>query len=141
MTTRNLILVFAATTLFAQCKKYEDDPSIQLVPREVRLTNTWEFQAAYIDNENINEQYQRYDLTIREDGTAYLDAEYQPFPSTIVNVETNGTWTLKDNDETIDFDYDNDAEDGSYTIKRLTLKEFRIKDQNGDKREIFLRNK
>lgn len=140
MKFKNILIAAGAVLLLTQCKKYEDDPSIQLIPRETRLTQEWSFQSAYVDGENVSDQYNRYDLTIREDGTAYLDAEYEPLPGTEVDVNTNGTWTLKDDDETIEFDYEDDSQDRQFTITRLTLKEFRLRTQDDENREVYLRS-
>lgn len=125
---------------FTQCKKYEEDPSITLIPRETRITNTWEFQAAYEDGQNVSSEYDRFDLTIREDGTAYIDVEYESIPGTVVRTQSEGTWTFKDNDEVVELNFDDDAEDAEVYVLRLTLKEFRFRDLESD-REIYLRNK
>lgn len=125
---------------FTQCKKYEEDPSITLIPRETRITNTWEFQAAYEDGQNVSSEYDRFDLTIREDGTAYIDVEYESIPGTVVRTQSEGTWTFKDNDEVVELNFDDDSEDAEVYVLRLTLKEFRFRDLESD-REIYLRNK
>lgn len=135
-----MLIAVGVGLTFTQCKKYDEDPSITLIPRETRITNTWEFQAAYEDGENVSSEYERFDLTIREDGTAYIDVEYESIPGTVVRTQSDGTWTFKDNDEVVELNFDDDSEDAEVYVLRLTLKEFRFRDLDTD-REIYLRNK
>lgn len=124
----------------AQCKKYEDNPAITLTPREDRITNFWGFQAAYEDGDNISDRYNKYDLLIKNDGTVDLDAEYEVAIGTSTVIQTSGTWVFKSSDELVEFDFSDDSQDGVYQITRLTSKEFRFREQGGEK-ELYLRSK
>ncbi len=135
-----MLIAVGVGLTFTQCKKYDEDPTITLIPRETRITNSWEFQAAYEDGENVSSEYDRFDLTIREDGTAYIDVEYESIPGTVVRTQSDGTWTFKDNDEVVELNFEDDSEDAEVYVLRLTTKEFRFRDLDTD-REIYLRNK
>lgn len=136
----NLALAGVILVSLTQCKKYEDNPAITLTPREDRITNLWGFQAAYENGQNISNTYTKYDLLIKKDGTVDLDAEYEIILGTSTTVQTSGTWVFLNNDESIEFDFTDDSQDGVYQITRLTKKELRYREQGGE-REMYLRSR
>ncbi len=134
-----ILLALGLMLTFTQCKKYEDNPSISLIPRDERVTQFWELQAAYENETNVTDDYEQYDLTIKDDGTVTLNAEYDMFIGNSA-IDTEGTWVFKNNDQTIEFDFEDDSQDQEYQITKLTRKEFRIREL-GSEREIYLKTK
>ena len=114
------ILAFAAG-----CSTYPDGPVISLKSKEARIANTWKVEKATDkDGEDNTSTFEDYRFTFSEDGSAIMDA----------SIEYNGTWELRDDDETfhikvsavggvLSFDHE-------FTINRLTENEFWLQDKD-----------
>lgn len=125
--------VFAAFLIFTvtSCSKYEDGPGVSLVPRDERVANTWEYDEVYEDGEDITENYEQYELYLTSDGDAELDAEYE-FGGITVETSTNGTWEFQNDQENLSLDFEDDSEDNTYQILRLTQDELWLRELGGE---------
>jgi hypothetical protein len=135
------VALIAATIMISatSCSKYEDGPGVSLVPRDERVANTWEFDKVYEDGEEVTENYDQYELYTSSDGDAQLDAEYN-FGGVTVETSTNGTWEFQNDEENISFDYEDDDQDNTYQILRLTQDELWLRELGGET-EIHLKEK
>lgn len=131
----------AAISLFAvtSCSKYEDGPGVSLVPRDERVANTWEYDKVFEDGEEVTENYDQYELYLTSDGDAELDAEYQ-FGGVTVETSTNGTWEFQNEEENLSLDFEDDDQDNTYQILRLTQEELWLREIGGET-EIHLKEK
>lgn len=111
---------------FASCKKYEDGPLLSVTPRSERVANTWIIAYAEENNENVSDQYDQYELYLTADGDAELDASYTAFGVEYVT-STSGTWSFQNDEEWLNLDFEDDDQDATYEILRLTNDELWIK--------------
>lgn len=121
-----LICLGLAVLPFTSCKKYEDGPLVSVTPRSERVANTWIIAYAEENNENVSDQYDQYELYLASDGNAELDASYTAFGVEYVT-STNGTWSFQNDDEWLNLDFEDDDQDATYEILRLTNDELWIK--------------
>jgi len=134
---RFLLISALALMIFTSCEKYEEGPTISLVPRSERVENTWVVDRAYEDGEDVTSSYDQYELTLTQDGAATLEADYTFF-GTEIETSTDGTWEFTNDEENISFDYEDDIADGTYQILKLTQDEFWLR-KTGDDLELQLR--
>lgn len=132
-------LCFLLSIFITSCKKYEDGPDINLIPRKDRVANTWIIEKAYADNQDVTADYRAYELYLTNDGDAELKGEFSVFGQDFL-YETDGTWQFTNNDENIKFDYENDDADAEYQILRLTDKELWLREV-GAELELHLQEK
>lgn len=128
------ILITLSTVLLvgaSSCKKYNEGPAISLVPKQERVANTWVVQKAFEDGQDVSDQYDQYELYLTSDGDAQLTAKYKAF-GVNYTTETNGTWTFQNEKQEIMFDYEDDDQDGTYQILRLTQDEFWLRKIGSD---------
>ncbi len=120
--TRPLQILVGAlllTALTTGCKKYDEGPLISLTSRTERIANTWVIDNATADGGDVTSDFDNYVLTMTTSGSATLLATYTVFGADFT-FDTNGTWTLQNDDEELVLDFENDAADGTYQIRRLT---------------------
>ncbi|MBP6311779.1 MAG: hypothetical protein KA408_05885 [Flavobacteriales bacterium] len=129
----SLILLLAVTA----CKKYDDGPAISLTSRTERVANTWVIDQATADGNNVTSDFDNYVLTLTSDGDATLLATYTVFGADFT-FDTNGTWNFQNSDEELVMDFENDAADGTYQIRRLTETQLWLR-QVGDDLELHLK--
>ena len=110
----------ALLTIFVTgCKKYDEGPLINLTPRNERVANTWVIDEATADGDNVTADFDNYVLTLTTGGDATLLATYTVFGADL-NYDTNGTWAFQNEDEELVLDFEDNAADGIYQIRRLT---------------------
>ena len=128
-----------STLLIFSCEKYENGPSISLIPRNERIANTWVIEKAIQNDEDVTSQYDQYEVYYTSDGDSELSAEYTAFGLEF-QTETQGTWSLANNDEDLVVDYQDDSEDEEYQILKLTSKELWLREK-GEDLELHLAQK
>lgn len=131
MALKVLPLVLLTVLIGTSCKKYESGPDISIIPRKDRVANTWIIGMATSNGDDVTEKFERYELYLTADGDAELDAKYVIFGETFEE-ETKGTWSFKDNDQNIEFDFEDDRQDGTYQILKLTKTEFWLREIGKD---------
>lgn len=141
MKRTKVYVALAAAFMFTatSCSKYEDGPGVSLVPRSERVANTWEYDKVYENGEEVTENYDQYELYTSADGDAQLDAEYQ-YGGVTVETSTDGTWEFQNEEENISFDFEDDEQDNTYQILRLTQDELWLRELGGET-EIHLKEK
>lgn len=91
-----LIAIFSA--FFIGCKKYPDGPSLSLLSRKARLSNTWHLSKYYengVDKTaDFNAIFQNAVITIAKDGSYSL--KYKAFG--VTDYSETGTWRFTDDD-------------------------------------------
>ena len=120
-----------STLLIFSCEKYENGPAISLIPRNERIANTWVIEKAIQNDEDVTSQYDQYEVYYTSDGDSELSAEYTAF-GVEFQTETQGTWSLTNNDEDLVVDYQDDSEDEEYQILKLTSKELWLREKGED---------
>ena len=128
-----------STLLIFSCEKYENGPAISLIPRNERIANTWVIEKAIQNDEDVTSQYDQYEVYYTSDGDSELSAEYTAFGLEF-QTETQGTWSLANNDEDLVVDYQDDSEDEEYQILKLTSKELWLREK-GEDLELHLAQK
>lgn len=124
-------LIVAGLLLAASCTKYEEGPTISLVPRADRIANTWIIASASEDGQDISGQYDQYEIYFTDDGDAELTADYS-LGGIQYSLVTEGTWSLVNDDEELVVDYQDDSQDERYQILRLTQDELWLREVGGD---------
>ena len=113
--------------LMSSCDKYEDGPGISLVPRKNRMANTWVAEKVISNGEDVTDSYDEYELFMDADGDAKLTIDYQ-FGGTTITTETDGTWMFTNDEENVEFDFENDDFDNEFEILRLKTDELWLRD-------------
>lgn len=121
------------------CSKYEEGPAISLRSRKERVANTWALDKAIYDGGDITPQFKFYELKLTEDGGATLNYEFLVI-DTVSKAETSGTWSFKNDDEYIYFDYGDSTQDGEFHILKLREKEMWL-EKTGNHFELHLKEK
>lgn len=128
----------ALLTIFVTgCKKYDEGPLINLTPRNERVANVWVIDNATADGDNVTADFDNYVLTLTTGGDATLLATYTVF-GTDFTYDTNGTWAFQNNDEELVLDFEDNAADGTYQIRRLTENQLWLH-KVGDDLELHLK--
>ncbi len=94
-------------------------------------------RPATADGNNVTSDFDNYVLTLTSDGDATLLATYTVFGADFT-FDTNGTWNFQNSDEELVMDFENDAADGTYQIRRLTETQLWLR-QVGDDLELHLK--
>ena len=115
----------------SSCKKYENGPAISLQSRKARVANTWVIEKATEKGDDVTSSYDQYTLTLAKDGDATLKAVYALGDFTF-DVETDGTWNFKSDDEELALDFENNMADNTYQILKLKDKEMWLREKGGD---------
>lgn len=133
MKTLNKTLLYFLSICFlaTSCKKYEDGPVVSLIPKKDRITNYWIVNKAYEDGNDVTNSYEQYELELRDDNSATLQARYQGSAGTII-FETDGTWEFINSKSDLKMDYENDEADETYIILRLTKDELWLLSKGDD---------
>lgn len=104
------------------CKKYEDGPTISFVSRENRISNTWKFETASKDGEDVMNNplivYPNSRIDINKNGSF-------TWSSSIVTV--TGAWAFQSNDEEVKLSFPAPLGEQVWTILRLKEDSFWIK--------------
>lgn len=139
MKIKNILLGGALLSLFVlpSCNKYEEGPGVSLRSKTERVSNTWMIDQAFRNGEEVTDEYDEFTLRTTKDGDAELAAIYSA-GSFSFEYETDGTWSFKDNKETLELDFENDDADNSYQILRLAEDELWIR-ENGGEDELHLK--
>ena len=128
----------ALLTIFVTgCKKYDEGPLINLTPRNERVANTWVIDNATADGDNVTADFDNYVLTLTTGGDATLLATYTVFGADFT-YDTNGTWAFQNDDEELVLDFEDNAADGTYQIRRLTENQLWLH-KVGDDLELHLK--
>lgn len=132
MRTASLPLAFAllGTILLASCSKYDDGPAFSLRSKKERIANTWRVQKATNNGNDVTTSFEEYQLQMLIDGDATLAALYTLGDLTF-EFQTNGTWSLVNNNEDLRLDLQNDAADATYEILRLMEEELWLREKGG----------
>jgi len=129
----------ALLTIFVTgCKKYDEGPLINLTPRNERVANTWVIEEATADGDDVTADFDNYVLTLTTGGDATLLATYTVF-GTDFTYDTNGTWAFQNDDEELVLDFEDNAADGTYQIRRLTESQLWLH-KVGDDLELHLKS-
>ena len=107
---------------FAGCKKYDDGPTISIMPKKMRLDRTWKVEKTITAGQTT---------TGSNDNTVQFKGDGTVISSMILGSGTftnNGTWEFGSKKETIRITYGSSTSEA--TILRLTTKEFWIKDNS-----------
>ncbi|TXC81666.1 lipocalin family protein [Luteibaculum oceani] len=128
---KNLIYLLAFTLFAVSCSKYEDGPVVSLIPKKDRITNYWKVEKAYEDGNDVTSSYEQYELELRNDNSATLQARYSGNAGTII-FETDGTWEFQNGKSDLKLDYENDEADETYIILRLTQEELWLLSKGDD---------
>lgn len=129
------VLMTAATS----CNKYDDGPGVSLIPRNERVANTWVYDEVYENGEDVTEDYELYELYTSSNGDAELEAEYT-FGGTVFETTTDGTWEFQNEEQNLSFDFEDDSQDNTYQILRLTQDEMWLRELGGET-ELHLKEK
>ena len=126
-----IFAVVAILVIVASCKKYPEGPWLSLRSKAERVANNWKIAEALNNSgSDITTDYNEYELDLSRSGSASLLAKYSFF-GTDFNYSTSGTWVFVDDKDKISFDFENNAADGVYSIRRLEEKEMWLrKDDN-----------
>ncbi|CAG5087259.1 DUF4923 family protein [Parvicella tangerina] len=130
------ITLFLAATMIiggaslTSCNKYEEGPTISLLPAKTRVVGTWEVEK-YVDADGTETAGDDNDpvYNFTKDGDVTIT-----FGSTTID----GTWLLDSDNENITISYSLGSisfSDDSKII-RLTNKEFWIENDNGDETHL-----
>ena len=93
----SLIILFAATTVFTACRKYEEGPNISLRRKEARVTNNWRIQSAQLNGVEVSVD----PFWAKQKHYMYRNGDYVVTIIDPVSLEARnlqGKWTLYDND-------------------------------------------
>ncbi len=121
------------------CNKYEDGPTVSLLSKKARMENTWAIENAYRNGENVTEDYDQYTLKMTKNGDANLTATYTA-GSFSYQYETQGTWTFKDDKESVMLDFQDDDADQLYQILKLEDDALWLREIGGED-ELHLKTK
>src|SRR5690606_17141842 len=124
-------LIIMLSVLVVGCKKYEEGPVISLLPKKDRVANTWVVNKAIENDTDVTDEYDQYELYLTRDGDAELDAHYTAF-GIEYTVSTDGTWMFTQNDENIEFEFQDDSQDSEYQILKLTETEMWLREVGQD---------
>ena len=70
---RTLAFAFIGAFLFS-CQKYEEGPALALRTKKQRVANVWEIDHATRNGEDVSEDFDNFELTMRDDYSALLKA-------------------------------------------------------------------
>ena len=129
-TTVLLALAFIGSIGLSSCSKYEDGPAFSLRSKKERIANTWRVEKAMDNGSDVTSSFDQYELEMLSDGKASLAALYTLGDLTF-EFETNGTWSLENNNEDLRLDFENDAADETYEILRLKEDELWLREKGG----------
>ena len=114
----------------SSCSKYEDGPDFSLRSKKERVANTWRIDKAVNNGTDVTASFDQYELQMLSDGGATLAALYTLGDLTF-EVQTNGTWSLVNNNEDLRLDFENDSADETYEIMRLKETELWLREKDG----------
>lgn len=136
-------IVFVTITLFilSSCKKYPDGPSISLISKTERLSNSWKIAQALENDLDKTSDYQfaftDYNLIIEEDG----DYSFSYKALGILPVSETGKWSFNDDKTKVIFDpSSNNNTNNEWKILKLMEEEVWLIDEenNGNTLELHL---
>jgi hypothetical protein len=129
-TTILLTLALMGSIGLSSCSKYEDGPAFSLRSKKDRITNTWRVERATNGGSDVTGAFNQYELEMLSSGAASLAALYTLGILTF-EFQTNGTWSLTNNNEDLRLDFDNNAADKTYEILRLMKDELWLREKGG----------
>jgi len=129
-TTILLTLALLGSIGLSSCSKYEDGPAFSLRSKKDRITNTWRVERATNGGSDVTGAFDQYELEMLSSGAASLAALYTLGILTF-EFQTNGTWSLTNNNEDLRLDFDNNAADKTYEILRLMKDELWLREKGG----------
>jgi hypothetical protein len=129
-TTILLTLALLGSIGLSSCSKYEDGPAFSLRSKKDRITNTWRVERATNGGSDVTGAFNQYELEMLSSGAASLAALYTLGILTF-EFQTNGTWSLTNNNEDLRLDFDNNAADKTYEILRLMKDELWLREKGG----------
>jgi len=130
-TTLLLALAILGSIGLSSCSKYEDGPILSLRSKEERIANTWRVEKAMENGSDVTGSFEQYRLDLRTNNAASLAARYTLGGLTF-EFETNGTWSLDNDNEDLRLDFENDAADKTYEILRLKEDELWLREKGGN---------
>jgi len=111
-----LLIIVALVFTFAGCKKYEDGPTISLLPKKWRVDNTWKIDKVLENGQDVTSAYNAilpgYTMEMKKDNT-YTDNYTGGSAST-------GKWAFDSKKESITMTPDGGS--SATTLKILKLK-------------------
>ena len=128
---KTLVIGIAAMMLTTGCKKYEDGPAVSFRSKKARIANTWRVDKALNGSEDVTSDFDQYELQMLTNGNATLSALYH-LGDLSFEFQTNGTWSLENNNEDLRLDFENDAADETYEILRLKEDELWLRTKSKD---------
>ena len=128
---KTLVIGIAAMMLTTGCKKYEDGPAVSFRSKKARIANTWRVEKALNGSEDVTSDFDQYELQMLTNGNATLSALYH-LGDLSFEFQTNGTWSLENNNEDLRLDFENDAADETYEILRLKEDELWLRTKSKD---------
>lgn len=112
----------AVITGTTSCSKYEDGPVVSLVSRENRISNTWQYESATKDGNDILSDttiiFTGSRLDFNKNGTLLWNWN---------NGAIGGAWTFQSNDEEVKLSFPAPMGDKVWTILKLKQDQFWVK--------------
>jgi hypothetical protein len=130
------MLALAGGMALSSCSKYEEGPAFSLRSKEERVANTWKVDKAMENGNDVTGSFDQYQLEMLSGGQASLAALYS-LGELNFEFETDGTWSLENNNEDLRLDFQNDAADRIYEILRLKEDELWLREKGGSL-ELYL---
>lgn len=135
---QNLALVAAAVILinFSSCGKYEEGPGISLRSKTARLVNEWEVSDVEADDDT-GDYLDDLDITFEfekgGDFSMTMQGEFSYYGYTFqIDDESDGEWEWEDGKESVIVDIEDADEETEFEILRLTNKELKFEDEDGN---------
>jgi hypothetical protein len=98
---KHTLLFLIVVTTISSCKKYPDGPSLSLISRKERISNTWQISAYFENNidktTDFKNAFQNAKIVIDKNGN--YNISYKAFG--LADYTESGTWNFTNND--IDF--------------------------------------
>ncbi|RMG71346.1 MAG: hypothetical protein D6722_06970 [Bacteroidetes bacterium] len=118
--------------------KYEDGPLISLSSPAKRVANVWEVdRATNADGDDVSDDFDTWEFTFEEDGTAEVTFDILSFPTTLT-----GDWNLLDSDQNLQLLTSDPTGlvtfNEEFVITRLTTKELWLRDVSDSLRTFQL---
>lgn len=131
LTTIGALTLITIAPLVTGCGKYEEGPDFSLRSRKERIANTWRVEKAMNGSDDVTSVFNQYELKMTKDGDATLTANYS-LGSLTFEFATSGNWSLGNNAEDLELDFENNDADETYGILRLKEEELWLKEKGGD---------
>lgn len=123
------ILAMAALTT-TSCNKYEEGPSVTLLPAKSRMAGDWQLSKYTVNGTDYTSNAGTMKVTIDKDGTYSGTISYNVFGSTVTD-NIAGTWEFNGDKTKVSFLETGETSAEMYDILMLKNKEMKLQQIDG----------